>query len=1135
MKTHIGNVPSAHQAWVISAQARHFQGLTVVIADNSQHAAELIRDLPFFLSADAIPLYHLPDWETLPYDQFSPEAGLISDRLEVLRQLLFCQTSVLITAAQNLINPMAPRTFIEQSSTCLTVGQALDLTQYCQKLESLGYQHTAQVMAVGEFAVRGSVLDLYPTGSKQPYRIDWFDDTLDSIRSFDPETQKSTGKTEEIRILPAHEFPLTTTGCTQFLSAWRAQFPHLSDKHPMAHAIANHLSYQGIEYYLPLFFETVGQLTDYLPEATQLIVCNTFPQACETYWQQIETRYAQNRHNLDRPCLPPAQLFQKTATVFQQLKAYPQIQLHANSLEKINVHRQNFGGEAVVLNTTEKTEPLNALADFLQPSSSRVLFVAESAGRREVLLEKLHTHALTPKNFTDLAAFISDTQSPYGITVAPFPHSLYIPDLDLCIISEHSLLKDPRIPQSRPARHQQPETHVPIYDLGELQPGHAVVHLEHGVGRYQGLTCITLNDQPQEFLTLGFADDNVLYVPIHNLHLISRYSIADLSQAPLHRLGSDRWEKTKQKATQHLRDVAAELLDIQARRAATEGFAYQLPHTEYAQFCANFPFEETEDQQQAILAIQQDMAAPQAMDRLLCGDVGFGKTEVAMRASFIAAHNHKQVAILVPTTLLAQQHYENFCDRFADQPIQIEMLSRFRSTAETQKIRQKLADHQIDIIIGTHQLLSKTVTFADLGLLIIDEEHRFGVRQKERMKSLRAHVDILSMTATPIPRTLNLSLSALRDLSIISTPPVKRLSVKTFVHEASDSIIREAIARETARGGQVFFLHNDVQTIEKTAAYIQDLMPQVSIAIAHGQMRERQLEKTMRDFYHNRQQVLVCSTIIETGIDIPNANTIIIHHADRFGLAQLHQLRGRVGRAHHQAYAYLLCPPMEVLTRDAQKRLEAITAADHLGAGFTLASHDLEIRGAGELLGESQSGNMHAIGLGLYLEILERTVRAVRSGKKLTLEDNFNHSGCEVELPVVALIPEDYLPDVQMRLQCYKRLSACTSQAELERIQIDMIDRFGLLPEALKNLMAQSEIRLLANALGMSKIRAHAQTGTIYFGANPRVNFGALIQLIQKQPTRFQLKGEQQLNFQHEATQDAEYFEVLRSILSQLR
>lgn len=1140
MKTHLGNVPASHLAYTLSQQAAQYQGLTLIIAETVQQADMLYQHIPFFLdNDDQTPCYYLPDWETLPYDHFSPENNLVSTRLNILRKLPTLSHGLLVTSIQNLINPIPPKAFIDQHSVLLAVGQSINLTQYRQELEALGYQYTSQVRQTGEFTVRGSILDLFPTGAKYPYRVDLFDETIDSIRPFDPDTQKSTGQIERIDILPAHEFPLTKAGYDQFATGWQQHFADLRPDHPVLDAIKRQRSYQGIEYYMPLFFDSPGQLTDYLCNTCQVLLTDGVQQACQDYWQLIEGRYEQNRYNLDRPCLPPTVVFHRPEKIWQTLKPLQQLKIHTKPLDKTNVHRQNLD----IIQTTlfndmcgNTEQRLKICQSFLQQTSNRILFIVESAGRREVLLEKLQTIGVKPTLQNSLFGFISDQNNQYGIVISPFPHSINLNKYSITLINENLFLSDPRAPQNKPSSTQTTHTpQIPIYDLTELQPGYAVVHLEHGVGRYQGLTHITVQDRPQEFLTIAFANDDILYVPVHNLHLVSRYSATEFSNAPIHKLGSDQWEKTKQKAAKHLHDVAAELLDIQARRQASAGFSYQISAQDCQQFADSFPFEETDDQRQAIKAILEDMQSPQAMDRLLCGDVGFGKTEVAMRASFLAAHNHKQVAILVPTTLLAQQHYENFRDRFADYPVEIEMLSRFRTQAESTKIHQKLANHQVDIVIGTHQLLSKKIQFADLGLLIIDEEHRFGVRQKEKIKSLRSHVDILSMTATPIPRTLNMSLSTLRDLSIIATPPIKRLSVKTFVHEFSHAIIQEAISREIARGGQVFFLHNDVQTIEKTANLIQEIAPNISIAIAHGQMRERELEKTMGDFYHNRQQVLVCSTIIETGIDIPNANTIIIHHADRFGLAQLHQLRGRVGRSHHQAYAYLLSPPIETLTKDAQRRLEAIVEADQLGAGFMLANHDLEIRGAGEILGEEQSGNLHNIGFGLYLDILEKTVKAIKTGKTLDINDNFTAIGCDIDLPVIALIPEDYLPDVQMRLQCYKRLSTCTSKAELEQIQIDMIDRFGLLPDPIKNLIAKTELRLLADKLGIIKIRIHGDRGTLYFSEDPSINFSALIRLIQLKPKQFQLKGEQQLNFQCDTDDGSEYFTTIKSILSQLR
>jgi transcription-repair coupling factor (superfamily II helicase) len=821
----------------------------------------------------------------------------------------------------------------------------------------------------------------------------------------------------------------------------------------------------------------------------------------EEYWQDIRDRYEQRAHDITRPILTPQQNFIAVSDIFKAMHEYTFIKINA----------KNNISPAVPPINHKAAEPLKALQTFINDFKGRVLFCAETTGRREVLLQLFNTIHLHPKLFSSWEDFLTD-DALIGMTVAPLDEGLYLTEPSLIVIAESQLFSN-RIMQRRRRKETTQDVDAIIKDLTELQIGAPIVHIDHGIGRYLGLQALDIGEQLTEFLSLEYAEGAKLYVPVASLHLVSRYSGTDPDNAPLHKLGTEQWQKAKRKAAEEMEDVAAELLDIYAQRAAEVGFACKETNGQYSAFAAAFPFEETPDQQQAIEQVLKDMQSEKPMDRLVCGDVGFGKTEVAMRAAFMAIENNKQVAILVPTTLLAQQHYQNFRDRFADWPVHIDVMSRFRTTKEQQKMIMQLAEGKIDIVIGTHKLLQEDIQFKSLGLVVIDEEHRFGVKQKERLKALRTHIDILTLTATPIPRTLNMAFSGIRDLSLIATPPAKRLSIKTFVHEYQSAIIQEAIMREILRGGQVYFLHNEVATIKRMAHELTSLLPEARIGIAHGQMHERELEQVMSDFYHRRFNVLVSSTIIESGIDIPSANTIIINRADKFGLAQLHQLRGRVGRSHHQAYAYLLTPSRKLLTADAIKRLDAISSLEDLGIGFTLATHDLEIRGAGELLGKNQSGNMQEIGFTLYMELLSRAVASLKAGKKPILENLTPTRGAEIELHIPALIPAQYLGDIHLRLQCYKRIANAKTSDELDELQIEMIDRFGLLPDPTKNLFAMALLKQKADTMGIKKIEANSQGGKIEFNDNPSIDPMRIIQLIQKQPKQFRLEGPSRLRF----------------------
>ncbi len=1125
-----GNLPGAALSLAIAESASSAKRFTLLLTADSQSAERLKEELAFF--APELPVLHFPDWETLPYDVFSPHQDIISQRIAALYQLPELTHGVLVVPITTALHRLAPKRFLLGSSLVLDVGQKLDVEQMRLRLEAAGYRCVDTVYEHGEFAVRGALIDLFPMGSTLPYRIDLFDDEIETLRTFDPENQRSIEKVDSVRLLPAREFPVKKESVTGFRARFRERFDVDFRRCPVYQDLSTGITPAGIEYYLPLFFDETSTLFDYLPEDTQVFSLPGIEQAAEQFWKDVRNRFEERRVDPERPLLPPADLFVPVEDCFARLKLWPRVVASQEDVET-GIGRERFPASVLpeLAIEAKASEPLGALRRFLDEFPGRVLFTAESAGRREVLLELLARLKLRPQEVDGWPAFLQSKER-LAISIAPLDDGLLLQQPQLALIAESPLFGQ-RIMQRRRREKTRDAGENVIKNLTELREGAPVVHIDHGVGRYQGLITLEIEGQSAEFLQLQYAEEAKLYVPVASLHLIARYTGSDDALAPLHRLGSEQWQKAKRKAAEQVRDVAAELLDIYARRAAREGYAFQDPQLDYDTFSAGFPFEETPDQQAAIEAVRADMLAPKPMDRLICGDVGFGKTEVAMRAAFIAVHSGRQVAVLVPTTLLAQQHYNSFRDRFADWPVRVEVMSRFKSAKEVQNAITELADGKIDILIGTHKLLQDDVKFSNLGLVIIDEEHRFGVRQKEQLKALRSEVDILTLTATPIPRTLNMSIAGMRDLSIIATPPARRLSVRTFVMEANNPTIKEALLRELLRGGQVYYLHNDVKTIEKCAADLQALVPEARIAIGHGQMRERDLEQVMSDFYHKRFNVLVASTIIETGIDVPSANTIIIERADKFGLAQLHQLRGRVGRSHHQAYAYLLTPPRKAMTDDAQKRLEAIANAQDLGAGFVLATHDLEIRGAGELLGEGQSGQIQAVGFTLYMEMLERAVKAIRKGEQPNLEQPLG-GGPEINLRLPALIPEDYLPDVHARLILYKRIANAADEDGLKELQVEMIDRFGLLPEPTKNLVRLTLLKLQAEKLGITKIDAGPQGGRIEFSADTSVDPMVLIKLIQSQPNRYKFEGATLFKFQVPMERPEERFNTLEALLERL-
>ena len=1079
----------------------------LIIAPDNLYVAHLIDECRFF-GVDATNLLHFPDWETLPYDHFSPHQDIVSDRLSALCHLPGLKKGAVITTVSTILQRLAPTAYIEGHSFQLKQGDVLNIDELRSRLTKAGYYSVSQVRVHGEFAVRGSIIDLFPMGSNIPFRIDLLDDEVDSIRLFSPETQRSQDKIAEIKLLPAKEFPLTDESIDTFRHHWRSQFAGNPLKCPTYQDISEGICTPGIEYYLPFFHQQTATIFDYLPKNTLIVTIEDVLTKANEFWQEIEFRYEQGRYDISRPLLEPKQIFIPTTDLMTSINAGPLLQInHANG-ESINFTTE----PALNLDINHKAaQPLASLETFEKNYAGRILFCAESIGRREVILQLFKSISLQPTFFHSWEEFLASKEK-LGIAVTPIENGFGLTSPALTLITENQLYGK-RVMQRRLRKRTAQDTESLINDLTELQLDDPIVHLDHGVGRYRGLQTLTVDDQIAEFLCLEYQNEVKLYVPVSSLHLVSRYNGSDPDHVPMNKLGTDYWQRAKKRATEKIKDVAAELLDLYAKRAARPGHTYTIPEDQYSIFANAFPFEETPDQLQAIEQVFKDMTSDKPMDRVICGDVGFGKTEVALRAAFLAVQNNKQVAILVPTTLLAQQHFKTFQDRFADWPIQVEMLSRFRTGKETKEVLSRLEEGKVDIVIGTHKLLQADIKFKALGLVIIDEEHRFGVTQKEKLKALRAMVDILTLTATPIPRTLNMALAGIRDLSIIATPPARRLSVKTFVHEYQNQLIQEAIQREILRGGQVYFLHNDVSSIGRKAEEISELVGEARVAVAHGQMHERDLERVMTEFYHRHFNVLVCSTIIESGIDIPTANTIIINRADKFGLAQLHQLRGRVGRSHHQSYAYLLAPARNSMTADAVKRLDAISALDKLGVGFTLASHDLEIRGAGELLGEQQSGDMQEIGFTLYMDLLTRAVDALKEGKEIDLEKSLLNQRSEIDLRLTVLIPDDYLGDVQLRLLFYKRIANAKSASELDEIQVEMIDRFGLLPPALKNLFAVSEIKLKAQALGIIKLEAGEKGGKIEFSSHPMVKPETIIMLIQEKSQRFRLDGPTRLRF----------------------
>jgi len=1117
------------QDLLIANAAKEYKGLIVLVTPDSHSAYMAEANIGFFSELENIHIF--PDWETLPYDVFSPHEDLISDRLKALFQLQNMQQGVLILPVSTLMQRLPPVDYIRNNTLIINVNDELDMELLRLQLDEAGYRHTSQVMEHGEYSTRGSLIDLFPMGSTTPYRIDLFDDTIETIRSFNPDDQRTIKKLQKIELLPAHEFPLNAEGIAQFRENYSTQLGGDLARSQIYDNVIQGNPPAGIEYYLPLFFESTATLFDYLPEKTLLINTDNTQTAAKTFMASVEERFEQRCHDIERPILPPDMLYLNTK----------QLQEKIENLRRIDTHHFKQQGDQQTKQKTKDThnypvsvlpslliqgrseDPLILLKQFLltfsantssENSQGRILFTANSAGRRENLLGLLRDNNYSVSTVASWQEFL-DSDSKITLTVAPMEQGLWIkPESgeSLAIIPE-AMLFGQQVQQKR--RRQKPtrDADTIIRNLTDLSEGDPVVHEEHGVGRYLGMQKLTTDGIEQEFIMLEYAKKAKLYVPVASLHLISRYTGVSAEHAPLHTLGTEHWDKVRKKAAQKAHDIATELLEIHARRAAQKGHAFPFNEIEYLAFSDTFPFEETPDQAAAIGTVIKDMISDQPMDRVTCGDVGFGKTEVAMRATFVAANAGKQVAIIAPTTLLVQQHAKNFKDRFADWPFKIASLSRFKTPKETRQTLAEMASGKVDIVIGTHKLLQKDIVFKDLGLVIVDEEHRFGVRHKEQLKKMRANVDLLTLTATPIPRTLNMSLAGLRDLSIIATPPTQRHSIKTFVNEWDKALIQEACARELARGGQIYFLHNEVKTIQKMTDDLGTILPDIKIRFAHGQMPETELERIMSDFYHQRFQVLVATTIIESGIDVPTANTIIINRADKLGLAQLHQIRGRVGRSHHKAYAYLIIPSKKTITADAKKRLEAIESLEDLGVGFTLASHDLEIRGAGELLGDDQSGQIQEIGFSMYNDLLERAVKALKAGKLPELDKSETRT--TVDLGVPSLIPDDYLPDVHNRLIMYKRIASAKNAEALRDLRVEMIDRFGLLPDPVNNLFETTRLKQIAQKLGILKLDMSDEGGRILFNEKPNIDPVKIMGIVQKRPWEFTIKGQDKLYFEY--------------------
>ena len=1096
--------------------------LLAVLTASPLDAQRLAEEIAWF--APELRVHLLPDWETLPYDNFSPHQDLISERLATLYAVSRGECEVLIAAASTAITRLAPPSFLAGHTFFMKKGERLDLDKLRTQLTVAGYQHVTQVVAAGEYSVRGGLVDLFPMGTQLPYRIELFDDEVETIRSFDVDSQRTLYPVPEIRLLPAREFPAGDAGRTMFRQRFREAFEGDASRISLYKDISNGILPAGIEYYLPLFFETTATLFDYLPDHATLLLHGDVPAAIAEFWTDLQGRYKMLGGDRSRPVLPPGELFLRDEEFFVAAKPLAQLNL------KPTVGAGGTAALPILAVNRKADDPLAALRGFLGLHSGRVMLLAESPGRRQTLNDYLVEYGLAPVPCADFAEFLASAET-FMLGVGPLSGGFLLEGI--AVVTENELYAATARPRGRRSDARRANLEGWLRDLSELKVGDPVVHESHGIGRYLGLLHMDFGEGDTEFLHLEYANGAKLYVPVAQLQVISRYSGADPEAIQLHTLGSGQWEKAKKKAAEQVHDTAAELLHLYAQRALREGHKFSFKQHDLEAFADGFGFEETPDQQTAINAVIEDMKSGKPMDRLVCGDVGFGKTEVAMRAAFVAVADGKQVAILCPTTLLAEQHYQNFADRFANWPVKIAEISRFKSAKEQDEAVALLGQGKIDILIGTHRLLQKDVKFERLGLIIIDEEHRFGVRQKEALKALRAQVDVLTLTATPIPRTLGLSLEGLRDFSVIATPPQKRLAIKTFVTRWSNGQVREACLREFKRGGQVYFLHNEVDTIENMQERLQTLLPEARMVIGHGQLPERELERVMREFTQQKHNLLLCSTIIETGIDNPHANTIVINRADKFGLAQLHQLRGRVGRSHHQAYAYLLTHEDAKPTAQAKRRLEAIQAMEELGSGFFLAMHDLEIRGAGEVLGESQSGEIHEIGFAMYTNMLNAAVRALKAGEKVPDLTQPLSITSEINLRVPALLTNDYCPDVHERLTLYKRLANCDSEDDLRGMQEELIDRYGEMPAQTLALMETHRLRLAGRALGLAKLDAGPVAIQLQFVPNPPIDPANIIRLLQSDRS-FKLAGQDKLLWQKPTANLKERVDAVKALFMKL-
>jgi transcription-repair coupling factor (superfamily II helicase) len=1097
-----------------------------ILTANSQDAQRLLDEIRYF--APNLVVRHFPDWETLPYDQFSPHQDLVSERLATLYEVQRGGCAVLVAAATTALQRLAPLAYIAAHTFFLRKGDELQVDALRRQLTLAGYTHVTQVVAPGEWSQRGGLLDLFPMGSALPYRIDLDDESIQSLCVFDPDTQRRIHVVPELRLLPAREFPLEEAARTRFRSRYRETFEGDPSKSAIYRDVSNGVAPAGIEYYLPLFFDATASLFDYLPRECRICLHGTVEQALTEFWGETRERYRNLNFDRNRPLLPPEDLYLSTEEFYANCgrsgrldlrrSAEPGDKPFSSALPRVAVERK-------------AADPLAHLREFVRSFDGRVLLAADSPGRRETMIEFLAEHSLKPALCADFAEVIGG-KAEFNLTVAPLSNGFVLPQESFALITEAELYAETARSIAPRDRQKPGSIEGMVRDLAELKVGDPVVHVQHGIGRYLGLVNLDLGEGETEFLHVLYADDAKLYVPVAQLHVVARYSGAQPELAPLHRLGSGQWEKAKRKAAEQVRDTAAELLNLYARRASRVGHAFEFKPADLDAFADGFGFQETPDQATAIAAVVADLKSDKPMDRLVCGDVGFGKTEVALRAAFVAVAGGKQVAVLTPTTLLTEQHFETFSDRFADFPVRVAELSRFRTGKEQARVLAELADGKVDVVIGTHRLLQSDIRFARLGLVIIDEEHRFGVRQKEALKQLRSEVDVLTLTATPIPRSLAMALEGIRDFSVITTAPQKRLAIKTFVVNDSPGTIREACLRELKRGGQIYFLHNEVESIEATKTRIDKLLPEARSAIAHGQMHERELERVMRDFYQQRFNLLICTTIIETGIDVPTANTIIIHRADKFGLAQLHQLRGRVGRSHHQAYAYLLTVPDTPLSATAKKRLEAIQMMEELGSGFFLAMHDLEIRGAGEVLGDQQSGDIQEVGFNLYNDMLTEAVAALRAGREPDLMQPLAAT-IEINLHTPALLPNDYCSDIHQRLVLYKRLANCGSLDAIDSLREELVDRFGRLPPPAQALIETHRLRVLAKPLGVARLDANAESISLQFQANPSVDPARIIRLVQTDRA-YRLAGQDKLRVSRSSRDLPERAAAVRAVLSAL-